>query len=330
MARKQSAQRKTHTPDPGNTRRWRSVRRQIDALDVATFNAIAGTKSPLLDATMPRLTRAADRSVLWIAIAGLMALSGRARARLGAARGLVSIAITSLIANQVSKRIHRRPRPSITQVPAQRLAHRIPESTSFPSGHSASAMAFAAGASAEWPALSVPLRTLAGLVGFSRVATGASRVRNLGARARINALARQQSGWNGEKLTVMEALRLEPQTLAKSERLWNTPVAAPHDGDAAFRLWGGGSGSGGGSWSGVDPTTMSSTREMLGLPNVNTMDNLSLGVITDASQVQHVRHALPLDGMPGGGAEWVFRGGDPLDFAVGRVTLVDVPFAVRP
>ena len=63
MARKQSAQRKTHTPDPGNTRRWRSVRRQIDALDVATFNAIAGTKSPLLDATMPRLTRAANRSV---------------------------------------------------------------------------------------------------------------------------------------------------------------------------------------------------------------------------------------------------------------------------
>lgn len=34
-------------------------------------------------------------------------------------------------------------------------------------------MAFAAGAAAEWPALSVPLRMLAGLVGFSRVATGA-------------------------------------------------------------------------------------------------------------------------------------------------------------
>lgn len=32
-----------------------------------------------------------------------------------------------------------------------------------------------------------------------------------------------------------------------------TPVAAPHDGDAAFRLWGGGSGSGGGSWSGWTP-----------------------------------------------------------------------------
>lgn len=155
------------------SRRWRGVARQVDTLDVAVFDAVAHTSSPLLDATMPRLTRAADRSVLWIAIAGALALSRRPRARAAAVRGLASIAVTSLVANQVSKRLHRRPRPSITQVPAQRLAHRIPTSTSFPSGHSASAMAFAAGASAEWPALSVPLRALAGLVGFSRVATGA-------------------------------------------------------------------------------------------------------------------------------------------------------------
>lgn len=159
--------------DRGAARRWRGVRRQIDALDISVFEAVANTKSPLLDATMPPLTRAADKSVLWIGVAGLLALTGRPRARRGAARGLVSIAITSLIANQVSKRLHRRPRPSIAQVPAQRLAHRIPTSTSFPSGHSASAMAFAAGVAAEWPALSVPLRALAGLVGFSRVATGA-------------------------------------------------------------------------------------------------------------------------------------------------------------
>lgn len=156
-----------------DARRWRSVRRQVDALDISVFDAVAHTQSPLLDATMPPLTRAADRSMLWIGVAGLLALTGRPRARRGAVRGLVSIAVTSLIANQVSKRLHRRPRPSITQVPQQRLAHRIPTSTSFPSGHSASAMAFAAGASAEWPILSVPLRTLAGLVGFSRVATGA-------------------------------------------------------------------------------------------------------------------------------------------------------------
>ncbi len=160
-------------PDSSAQRQRRGARRQLDDLDVATFTAIARTRSPLVDATMPPLTRAADRSKLWIAIAGLLALSGRPRARRAAARGLAAIGITSLIANQVSKRVHRRPRPSLTQVPVQRLAHRIPTSTSFPSGHSASAVAFAAAASAEVPALTVPLRALAGLVGFSRVATGA-------------------------------------------------------------------------------------------------------------------------------------------------------------
>lgn len=168
---------RTRTPSPRrNTAanpRWRSVRRQIDALDIAVFDAVANTPSPVLDATMPPLTRAADRSVLWMGVAAVLALTGRRRARRAAVRGLVSIGITSLIANQVSKRLHRRPRPSITQVPQQRLAHRIPRSTSFPSGHSASAMAFAAGAAAEWPILGVPLRALAGAVGFSRVATGA-------------------------------------------------------------------------------------------------------------------------------------------------------------
>jgi len=161
-----------HRPDPPARRRRFNVRRDVDALDIATFSAVAGTRSPLLDATMPPLTRAADRSVLWMAIAGILTVTGR-RGRRAGLRGLAAIGITSLIANQVSKRLHRRPRPSIAQVPVQRLAHRIPTSTSFPSGHSASAMAFAAAASAEAPVLTVPLRALAGLVGFSRVATGA-------------------------------------------------------------------------------------------------------------------------------------------------------------
>ena len=67
------------------SRRWRGVARQVDTLDVAVFDAVAHTSSPLLDATMPRLTRAADRSVLWIAIAGSLALSRRPRARGGRA-----------------------------------------------------------------------------------------------------------------------------------------------------------------------------------------------------------------------------------------------------
>lgn len=77
------------------------------------------------------------------------------------------------IANQVAKRLNRRPRPSLLRVPLARIAGHILTSTSFPSGHAASAAAFASAVALEIPALRVPLATLAGLVGFSRVATGA-------------------------------------------------------------------------------------------------------------------------------------------------------------
>jgi undecaprenyl-diphosphatase len=48
----------------------------------------------------------------------------------------------------------------------------MPTSTSFPSGHSASAFAFATAVGSEVPALAVPLRALAAAVAYSRVHTG--------------------------------------------------------------------------------------------------------------------------------------------------------------
>jgi undecaprenyl-diphosphatase len=49
---------------------------------------------------------------------------------------------------------------------------RMPESPSFPSGHSASAFAFAVASSSAMPALAAPLRLLAASVAYSRVHTG--------------------------------------------------------------------------------------------------------------------------------------------------------------
>ena len=48
----------------------------------------------------------------------------------------------------------------------------MPASTSFPSGHAASATAFAVGASLAAPVLAVPLGLAAAAVAFSRVYTG--------------------------------------------------------------------------------------------------------------------------------------------------------------
>ena len=48
----------------------------------------------------------------------------------------------------------------------------MPMSASFPSGHTAAAVAFASGAGRVIPLASVPLHGLAALVGYSRVHTG--------------------------------------------------------------------------------------------------------------------------------------------------------------
>lgn len=48
----------------------------------------------------------------------------------------------------------------------------MPRSSSFPSGHAASAFAFVGGAANAQPLLSAPLPGMATLVGYSRVHTG--------------------------------------------------------------------------------------------------------------------------------------------------------------
>lgn len=147
--------------------------RSLGALDREIFDAVADSPSPLLDKTMPVLTRAADHSMLWFGIAAVLWASGSPSARRGAGRGVATLAVTSLVTNQLAKRIWRRNRPDSRAVPLIRRARRMPTSNSLPSGHSASAAAFAVGVGLENPPLGYGIALLAGLVGVSRVATGA-------------------------------------------------------------------------------------------------------------------------------------------------------------
>ena len=162
--------------DVGQSHRGKGLRRitqGLGALDREVFEAIAESPTPLLDTMMPPLTRAADHSKLWIAIAAGLAATGKSTARRGAVRGVITLAVTSLFTNQVAKRISQRPRPTFDSVPLRRRTRRRPTSNSLPSGHSASAAAFAVGVGLESAPLGLPLALLAGLVGLSRVATGA-------------------------------------------------------------------------------------------------------------------------------------------------------------
>jgi undecaprenyl-diphosphatase len=85
---------------------------------------------------------------------------------------LLAVGATSAVTNGPVKLLVRRHRPDSSRVPIARRIARMPISSSFPSGHSASAAAFAVGASLEMPALGVPLGTLAAGVGASRVYVG--------------------------------------------------------------------------------------------------------------------------------------------------------------
>jgi membrane-associated phospholipid phosphatase len=138
--------------------------------DRAVLRRVAGTSSAPLDWAMPRLSEAANHGVLWLCIAGPLAAGG-GRGRRAALRGLASIAIASSVTNVLAKGLAGRRRPAVPVPPARRLPREV-RTTSFPSGHAASAAAFAAGAALELPALALPAGGLAAAVGASRVVTG--------------------------------------------------------------------------------------------------------------------------------------------------------------
>jgi undecaprenyl-diphosphatase len=126
-------------------------------------------RAPALDRSLVAITRAANYTRLWLAIAGGLALCGGPRGRRAAGHGVIALAIAAGVANGPAKLLVRRRRPFHRSQPA--LIH-MPRSTSFPSGHSAAAFAFATAASAELPPLAPALLPLAAAVAYSRVHTG--------------------------------------------------------------------------------------------------------------------------------------------------------------
>ncbi len=146
---------------------------EAKAVDAALYGAIAATETPALDAAMRRLTRSADHSKLWFGSAAALALFGGRRGRRAALHGVAALGLASAFANLVAKPLTTRRRPEREELEVLARRHvPMPRSSSFPSGHTASAFAFATGAGNAEPSLSAPLRALATLVGYSRVHTG--------------------------------------------------------------------------------------------------------------------------------------------------------------
>ena len=141
--------------------------------DYAAYRSVARLSTPLLDEPLRRVSGFANFSRPWFITAGFLALFGGPHDRRAALTGLAAVGVMSLVVNQPMKLIgeRRRPNRDALGVPQQRWVT-MPSSTSFPSGHSASAAAFAVAVGDLLPALKLPLRGAASIVAFSRVYTG--------------------------------------------------------------------------------------------------------------------------------------------------------------
>ncbi|WKD34614.1 bifunctional phosphatase PAP2/diacylglycerol kinase family protein [Streptomyces xanthophaeus] len=140
--------------------------------DRRLFDEVAQRHWPGADRVLPRLGRAANHGVLWGGAAAAIAVFGSAGARKAAVRGVASLALASATINTVGKWSVRRRRPLLEGVPLTRQLATQPQTTSFPSGHSASAFAFATGVALASPGWGAVLAPVAASVAFSRVYTG--------------------------------------------------------------------------------------------------------------------------------------------------------------
>ncbi|NLU72839.1 phosphatase PAP2 family protein [Streptomyces sp. HNM0575] len=165
---KRSAKASSGTPS------WRNwpPSRAWSAADRRVFELVARRDWPGPEGVLPALSRSANQGRLWFAVAGAIALSNTPRARRCAARGLASLAVASATVNTLGKGSVRRERPLLDAVPLIRQLHRQPVTTSFPSGHAASAAAFVTGVALESPRWGAAVAPVAAAVAFSRVYTG--------------------------------------------------------------------------------------------------------------------------------------------------------------
>ncbi|MFC1420235.1 phosphatase PAP2 family protein [Streptacidiphilus cavernicola] len=149
------------------------MRRRLQSFDLRLFERVAAAHPRGLDPVLPRLGRSANYGGLWVAGALALGLSRNRGARRAAMRGVGSLALASTAANVVAKQLIGRRRPVTTTVPMARRLLRPPVTTSFPSGHAASAAAFATAVTLESPRLGAVAVPLAAAVAASRVYTGA-------------------------------------------------------------------------------------------------------------------------------------------------------------
>ncbi|WP_409331677.1 bifunctional phosphatase PAP2/diacylglycerol kinase family protein [Trujillonella humicola] len=139
--------------------------------DTRLHAAIGTLPASPADRWLRRLSTAADHSLLWFGVGALLA-TRKGAPRRAAIRGAGSLVVTSSVVNALLKQVFGRRRPDLSLLGEHRLLRRSLTTHSFPSGHAASAAAFATGVAMESPLAGAALAPVAAAVGYSRVHVG--------------------------------------------------------------------------------------------------------------------------------------------------------------
>lgn len=148
----------------------RSPRLSARRLDARLHARVGRLPATRLDGGLRRLSEAADHGKLWLA-AGLLLGTVRGAPRRAGVRGIGSLLVSSALVNVVLKPVFGRVRPEAAPSGSRALGREL-DTLSFPSGHSASAAAFAAGVALESPLAGALVAPVALGVGYSRVHVG--------------------------------------------------------------------------------------------------------------------------------------------------------------
>ncbi len=149
-------------------RRFRTVSR----MDRVLSQTVSRIPESSVDRGMLRLTKSANTGGLWLAAAAVLAVKP-GQPRRAALRGVIALAGSSFTVNLVLKSLIPRRRPPAELMPHGRRLIDAPVSSSFPSGHSANAAAFATAVALESPRTALAVAPVAAAVAYSRIHTGA-------------------------------------------------------------------------------------------------------------------------------------------------------------
>lgn len=148
---------------------------------------VASWRSDCARRVLPAVEETAEHTKLWWGAAVALSAAGW-RGRRAAIAGLASMAVAELASNCVLKPVWNRRRPPKEWISHEEVDDR-PDSSSFPSGHTAAGVGFSAAVAAVWPCAGAVCAVPAVAVATERVHTGAHYPSDVAAGAAIGITA---------------------------------------------------------------------------------------------------------------------------------------------